>query len=62
MLVGGLLVALAPEVVESFIKELEETDKHPAWVVGRVVAASAPVNSARVVQEEGSPLVIPVTY
>ncbi|CAD6190674.1 unnamed protein product [Caenorhabditis auriculariae] len=35
---GGLLIALAPENVEGFIREIEELDGFPAWVVGKVVA------------------------
>jgi len=34
---GGLLVALAPEHAVNFMRELEELDGTPSWIVGEVV-------------------------
>jgi len=59
---GGLLIALPAEAAEAFLQELQEIDKKPAWIIGRVVGARDPkINSARVLNNEGGvPLVIPV--
>lgn len=35
---GGLLVCLPPDQAEGFMKELEELDGTPSWIVGRAVA------------------------
>jgi selenide,water dikinase len=34
---GGLLVSMPPENADAFIRELEELDGVPAWIVGNVV-------------------------
>lgn len=34
---GGLLIGLPADKAESFCKELEEMDGHPAWIIGRVI-------------------------
>lgn len=39
---GGLLIALPETNAHEFIKELQELDNHPAWIVGRVVKATNP--------------------
>jgi len=36
---GGLLIALPEEKAEEFCREIEELDKKPAWIVGKVVPA-----------------------
>jgi selenide,water dikinase len=38
---GGLLVCLPANKAEAFCKEIEEIDKHPAWIIGRVVKSDA---------------------
>eukprot|EP01133_Synstelium_polycarpum_P007422 gene7422-8683_t len=37
---GGLLIALPADKAEAFCKEIEEIDKQPAWIVGRVLPSS----------------------
>lgn len=37
---GGLLIALPLDKAELFCKEIEEIDKWPAWIVGKVVESS----------------------
>jgi len=37
---GGLFVCLPAEKAEAFCKELEEIDKCPAWIIGRVIASN----------------------
>lgn len=37
---GGLFICLSPDKAEAFCKELEEIDKCPAWIIGRVVASN----------------------
>jgi len=34
---GGILVCLPADKAEAFCKEVEEIDKYPAWIIGRVV-------------------------
>ena len=34
---GGLLVAMSEQDAIAFIKEIEEIDKCPAWIIGKVV-------------------------
>lgn len=34
---GGLLIAMSEENASAFIKEIEEIDKCPAWIIGRVI-------------------------
>ncbi|VDL76510.1 unnamed protein product [Nippostrongylus brasiliensis] len=43
---GGLLVALSPENVEGFLRDIEQLDGFPAWVVGRVEALNGEENHA----------------
>ena len=37
---GGLLIALDPNSVESFITELKELNGHDVWIVGNVVSGN----------------------
>jgi len=37
---GGLLIALPADTAELYCKEIEEIDKWPAWIVGKVVESS----------------------
>lgn len=39
---GGLLIAMPPDQAELFIKEIQEIDKQPAWIVGKVLASDLP--------------------
>jgi selenide,water dikinase len=34
---GGLLIAMPPEAAEQYIREIQEADGKPAWIVGRVI-------------------------
>jgi len=38
---GGLLICLPEDKAATFCKELEEIDKYPAWVVGRVIKSKS---------------------
>jgi len=38
---GGLLVCMPADKAEAFCKEIEETDKYPAWIIGKVVKSDA---------------------
>jgi len=61
---GGLLVALPLEKAEAFIRDIQELDGKPAWIVGRVVPALNPEkNAARIIinEESGNPDIINVT-
>eukprot|EP01132_Coremiostelium_polycephalum_P002831 gene2831-3517_t len=39
---GGLLIALPPDQAELFIKEIQEIDKQPAWIIGKVLSSDKP--------------------
>ncbi|MFN3504562.1 MAG: AIR synthase-related protein [Allorhizobium sp.] len=45
---GGLLLCLPADRAEAFVRELQETDGHAAWVVGRVVPGA---RDARIVED-----------
>jgi selenide, water dikinase len=48
---GGLFIALSPDVAEQFIQEIQELDKQPAWIVGRVVEARDSKNQAIIIND-----------
>lgn len=35
---GGLLIAMSEEDSKGFLKEIEEIDHCPSWIVGKVIA------------------------
>lgn len=39
---GGLLVALAPGDAHAFVREIQEVDQSPAWIVGEVIEGGGP--------------------
>jgi len=43
---GGLLIALAENEARKFCEEIYELDKMPAFIIGRVVAATGEKNDA----------------
>lgn len=45
---GGLLIAMSENDAKGFIKEIEEIDHCPAWIVGRVIEGD---NTARLVDD-----------
>lgn len=48
---GGLFIAMPAETANDFIKEIQELDNQPAWIIGRVVPAQDPTkNQARIVE------------
>jgi selenide,water dikinase len=48
---GGLLIAISEENAQDFIKEIQELDQKPAWIIGRVVTAQdSTKNQARIVE------------
>jgi len=58
---GGLFIALPASSVDGFLEELQELDKKPAWIVGRVVEGSVPgKNSAQLVSTPGTDMILPV--
>ena len=47
---GGLLVCLPADKAEAFVKEIEELDGHPAWIIGKVVKnETGEANASRIV-------------
>jgi len=56
---GGLFVCLPADKAQEFCKELEEIDKSPAWIIGRVVSSKEdPSQNTCNIME--NPTVIPV--
>eukprot|EP00002_Diphylleia_rotans_P026657 TRINITY_DN5329_c0_g1_i1.p1 TRINITY_DN5329_c0_g1~~TRINITY_DN5329_c0_g1_i1.p1 ORF type:complete len:306 (-),score=54.61 TRINITY_DN5329_c0_g1_i1:629-1546(-) len=47
---GGLLIALPAESADQFIRELQQLDDRPAWIIGRVVHGSRTASLAPDVQ------------
>jgi len=48
---GGLFIAMSEESAIHYIKEIEELDKQPAWIIGKVVPAqNSTKNQARIVE------------
>jgi len=56
---GGLFICLPSDKAEAFCKELEEIDKFPAWIIGRVVASNEDQtqNTCNILE---NPTIIPV--
>ncbi|CAB3406668.1 unnamed protein product [Caenorhabditis bovis] len=42
---GGLLIAMSPENAQKYIKEIEELDGYPAWIIGKVVEKTSDVHA-----------------
>jgi len=47
---GGLLIALPETEAQKFCEEIYATDKRPAWIIGRVVAATGEKNDANLTE------------
>jgi len=47
---GGLLIALPESEALKFCEEIYELEKRPAWIVGRVVAATSEKNEAYLIE------------
>jgi len=56
---GGLFICLPADKAEAFCKELEDIDKVPAWIIGRVVASNEDPsqNTCNILE---NPTIIPV--
>jgi len=56
---GGLFICLPADKAEAFCKELEDIDKVPAWIIGRVVASNEDQsqNTCNILE---NPTIIPV--
>ncbi|EFA75276.1 selenide water dikinase [Heterostelium album PN500] len=44
---GGLLIAMPEDKAREFVKEIEEIEHQPAWIIGRVLASDKPVTENR---------------
>uniref|UniRef100_A0A1I7YNK3 Selenide, water dikinase n=1 Tax=Steinernema glaseri TaxID=37863 RepID=A0A1I7YNK3_9BILA len=56
---GGLLVALPKDKAEQFIKDLQEIDGFPAWIIGRVEGAPDGVDNRGVVSDKYTVVPVP---
>jgi len=45
---GGLLIALPEEKAQLFCDELQQLDKQPAWIIGKVINAQSDQNNAKI--------------